>query len=134
MGLLTHLTWGDSWRGPKEGLGRVIDGIQMKSGELPKPVDASDPSVDIYIYVSGAVWQHEEEGFTLGNLSDRGRNWLRVKVYVPDDLTGEGESRRYFARTLEDVAAAVGERLRKRRPDWPIDTLVEQIRLLKPAA
>ncbi|MDU0315232.1 hypothetical protein RKE38_16150 [Phycicoccus sp. M110.8] len=55
MGLVTHLTWGDSWRRPKEGLGRVVDGIQRKSGELPKPVDADDPSVDIYIYVSGAL-------------------------------------------------------------------------------
>lgn len=134
MGLLTHLTWGDSWRRPKEGLGRVIDGIQSKSGEMPKPVDASDPSVDIYIYVSGAVWQHEEEGFKLGTLSDRGRNWLRVMVYVPDDLAAEDESRTYFATLLEDVATAVEVRLRKRRPDWPIDTLVEQIRLLKPAA
>ena len=134
MGLLTHLTWGDSWRRPKEGLGRVVDGIQARSKELPKPVDADDPSVDIYIYVSGAVWQHEEEGFKLGNLSDRGRNWLRVMVYVPDDLAGEDESKRYFATMLEDVATAVEERLRKRRPDWPIDTLVEQIRLLKPAA
>ena len=134
MGLVTHLTWGDSWRRPKEGLGRVVDGIQRKSGELPKPVDADDPSVDIYIYVSGALWQHEDEGFRLGTLSDRGRNWLRVMVYVPDELTGEDESTQYFATLLEEVAIAVEARLRRRRPDWPIETLVEQIRLLKPAA
>ena len=134
MGILTHLTWGDSWRRPKEGLGQVVDGIQRKSGELPKPVDANDPSVDIYIYVSGAVWQHDEEGFKLGTLSNRGRDWLRVMIYVPDDLADEDESRRYFATVLEDVATAVAARLRKRRPDWPINTLVGQIRALKPAA
>lgn len=69
MGLLTHLTWGDSWRRPKEGLGRVVDGIQAKSKELPKPMDADDPSVDIVIYVSGSLWQHDDDGFKLGTLT-----------------------------------------------------------------
>jgi hypothetical protein len=134
MGLLTHLAWGDSWRRPKEGLGRVVDAIQKKSTNMPKPVDADDPSVDIYIYVSGAVWQHEDHGFKFGTLSARGRNWLRVMIYVPDHLTGQEESERYFTTTLEDVAVAVEARLRKKRPDWPIETLVDQIRQLKPAA
>ncbi|MFC7490220.1 MULTISPECIES: hypothetical protein [unclassified Knoellia] len=134
MGLLVHLTWGDSWRRPKEGLGRVVDAIQKMSTNMPKPVDADDPSVDIYIYVSGAVWQHEDEGFKLGTLNARGRNWLRIMIYVPDHLTGHEESETYFTRTLEDVAVAVEARLLKRRPGWPIDTLVEQIRQLKPTA
>lgn len=134
MGLLTHLTWGDSWRRPKEGLGRVVDGIQVKSRELPKPSDADDPSVDIYIYVSGSVWQHDDDGFKLGTLSPRGRSWLRVMIYVPDSLKDEEESKAFFDSTLEDVATAVEARLRKRRPDWPIDTLVQHIRHLKPAA
>lgn len=132
MGLLTHLTWGDSWRRPKEGLGRVVDGIQVKSRELPKPSDADDPSVDIY--VSGSVWQHDDDGFKLGTLSPRGRSWLRVMIYVPDALKDEEESKAFFDSTFEDVATAVEARLRKRRPDWPIDTLVQHIRHLKPAA
>ena len=80
MGLVTHLTWGDSWRRPKAGLGRVVDGISAKSKELPKPMDADDPSVDIYIYVSGSVWQHDDDGFKLGALNPRGRSWLRVMI------------------------------------------------------
>ncbi|GAB3881153.1 hypothetical protein [Terrabacter terrigena] len=134
MGLLTHLTWGDSWRRQKEGLGRVVDAIQAKSINMPKPIGPDDPSVDVYIYVSGAVWQHEDEGFKLGTLSARGRNWLRVMIYVPDHLTGQLESETYFSATLEDAAVAVEGRLRMKRPDWPIETLVEHVRLLKPAA
>jgi hypothetical protein len=134
MGLLTHLTWGDSWSRPKEGLGRVVDGIQAKSKELPKPMDADDPSVDIYIYISGSLWQHGEEGFKLGTLSPRGRSWLRVVIYVPDPLKDEDESNAFFDSTLESVATAVESRLRKRRPGWPIETMVQQIRHLKPTA
>jgi hypothetical protein len=134
MGVVTHLAWGDSWRRPKEGLGRVVDGIQAKSAELPKPTEADDPSVDIYIYVSGAVWQHNADGFKLGKLSSRGRSWLRVMIYVPDNLKDEDESKTFFTATFESVADAVEARLRKRRPDWPVDTLVQQVRLLKPFA
>jgi hypothetical protein len=46
------------------------------------PAGAKDPSVDIYIYVSGSVWQHGSRGFRLGTLSARGRDWLRVMMYV----------------------------------------------------
>ncbi|WP_156188272.1 hypothetical protein [Arsenicicoccus sp. oral taxon 190] len=55
-------------------------------------------------------------------------------IYVPDQLTGQEESEMYFTTTLEDVAVAVEARLRKKRPDWPIETLIEQIRQRKPAA
>jgi hypothetical protein len=134
MGVVTHLAWGDSWRRPKEGLGRVVDGIQAKSAELSKPTEADDPSVDISIYVSGAVWQHNADGFKLGTLSSRGRSWLRVMIYVPDNLKDEDESKTFFTATFESVADAVEARLRKRRPDWPVDTLVQQVRLLKPFA
>ncbi|AKT52451.1 hypothetical protein ADJ73_16355 [Arsenicicoccus sp. oral taxon 190] len=72
--------------------------------------------------------------FKLGTLSARGRKWLRVMIYVPDQLTGQEESEMYFTTTLEDVAVAVEARLRKKRPDWPIETLIEQIRQRKPAA
>jgi hypothetical protein len=134
MGLVTHLIWGDSWRRPKEGLGRVVDGIQAKSKELPKPMGADDPSIDIYVYVSGSVWQHDDDGFKLGTLSPRGRSWLRVMIYGPDPLKNEDESVAFFDSTFEDVAIAVESRLRRRRPDWPIETLVQQIRYLKPTA
>ena len=53
---------GNSWRRPRKGLGRVVDGIQAKSTELPKPAGVDDPSVDIYVYVSGSVWQHGDDG------------------------------------------------------------------------
>ena len=132
MGLLVNVVWGDSWRRPKEGLGRVVDSIQ--ADPLPEPANADDPSVDVYIYVSGSVWQHDREGFKLGTLSARGRSWLRVMIYVPDDLTTEEASRLYFARTFDDVAEAVELRLRKRRPEWPIETLVEQLRGLTHSA
>lgn len=134
MGLLLHLTWGDSWRRPKEGLGLVVDRIQAVSGQLPKPTGPDDPSVDIYIYVSGSVWQHGGEGFRLGTLSDAGRSWLRIQVFVPDNLCGEEESIAYFQRVLDEVAVAVEARLRKRRPGWPVEALVTQIRALNPAA
>ena len=88
MGILVNLTWGDSWRRPKEGLGRVVDQVQA-AGALRMPTGPDDPSVDIYIYVSGSVWQHQRDGFRLGTLSSRGRDWLRVMIYVPDDLAEE---------------------------------------------
>lgn len=134
VGILVNLTWGDSWRRPKAGLGRVVDAIQQTSRGLPKPTGPDDPSVDIYIYVSGKVWQHDDSGFRLGTLSARGRNWLRVSIFVPDQITEESESVSYFQETLEAVADAVRARLRKRRPEWPIDELVAQIRSLRPGS
>jgi hypothetical protein len=133
MGILVNLTWGDSWRRSKEGLGRVVDQVQAASSALPKPAGHNDPSVDIYIYVPGNVWQHQRKGFRLGTLSSRGRNWLRVMIYVPDDLAEEIASIAYFRETLELVAEAVAARLRQRRPDWPIQKITEQIRSLIPA-
>ena len=136
MGIVVNLTWGDSWRQPKEGLSRVIKSIQETSAQsLPKPVDADDPSVDIYIYVSGSIWQHgEEASFRLGSLSHRGRAWMRVMIYVPDTVQGEEESVAFFQETLDQVAIAVEARLQRRRPEWPIDELVAQVRQLRPAA
>lgn len=133
MGLLVNLTWGDSWRKPKEGLGHVVDSITVASQNVAKPTSPDDPSVDIYIYVSGAVWQHAKSDFKLGTLSGRSRNWQRVSIYVPDHLTGEAESVSYFNDTLENVALAVDARLRRTRPEWPVEELVRQIRSLKPS-
>jgi hypothetical protein len=55
-------------------------------------------------------------------------------IYVPDDLKDEDESEAFFTLTFDSVADAVEARLRKRRPDWPVETLVQQVRLLKPFA
>jgi len=55
-------------------------------------------------------------------------------IYVPDNLKDEDESKTFFQATFESVADAVEARLRKRRPDWPVDMLVQQVRLLKPLA
>ena len=67
----------------------MVDRVQAASSTVPKPTGPDDPSVDIYIYVSGGVWQHQRGGFRLGTLSSRGRNWLRVMIYVPDELAEE---------------------------------------------
>ena len=45
------------------------------------------------------VWQNGREGFRLGTLSDRGRDWLRVMIYVPDELEEETASVEYFRDT-----------------------------------
>lgn len=55
-------------------------------------------------------------------------------IYVPDSLKDEDESVAFFDCTFEHVAIALESRLRRRRPDWPIETLVQQIRQLKPTA
>jgi len=132
VGVLVHVRWGDAWRGPREGLGRVVDRVQHASLALPKPAGADDPSIDIYIYVSGAVWQHGGEGFRLGTLTSRGRDWLRVMIYVPDELDEESAAIEYFRDTLNSVAAAVEKRLRARRPNWPVEELAAQVRSLRP--
>jgi hypothetical protein len=132
VGVLVHVTWGDARRRPREDLGRVVDRVQRASLALPKPAGVDDPSVDIYIYVSGAVWQHGREGFRLGALTSRSRYWLRVMIYVPDELEKESAAIEYFRDTLNSVAAAVEKRLRARRPDWPVEELAAQVRSLRP--
>jgi hypothetical protein len=132
MGLLVHVIWGDAWRRPREGLGRVVERVQRASLATPKPAGPEDPSVDIYIYVSGGVWQHGREGFRLGTLTTRGRDWLRVMIYVPDELEEESAAVDYFRDTLNSVAAAVEKRLSARRPNWPVEELVTQVRSLRP--
>ena len=131
MGLEVNVTWGDSWRRPKEGLGRVVDGVQAAAPATRTDWVQGDPSVDLYIYVSGSVWQHQRQGIQLGRLDTRGRNSLRVMIYVPDELADEAESVGYFRTTLDEVADRVRVRLLKRRPAWPIDSLVAEIRSLR---
>lgn len=132
VGVLVYVVWGDAWRRPREGLGRVVDSVQQASLALPKPAGLDDPSVDIYIYVSGAVWQHGREGFRLGTLTSRGRDWLRVMIFVPDQLAEESAAIEYFRDTFNAVGAAVEKRLRARRPNWPVEELAGQVRSLRP--
>lgn len=132
VGLEVNVTWGDSWRRPKGGLGRVVDRVQAAAPATRTDWVQGDPSVDLYIYVSGSVWQHKRQGIRLGTLSSRGRNSLRVMIYVPDELADEVESAVYFRTTLNEVADRVQVRLSRTRPGWPIDSLAAEIRLLHP--
>jgi hypothetical protein len=132
VGILLQEVWGNEARYGTP-LGTVIKRIRDASRFLPEPVDVDDPSVDVYLYFSGKHWRHERSGFKLGTLSSRGRSWLRVMIYVPDDLSEEAASVAYFRETFEAVAESVAARLRKRRPDWPIDEITRQIRALKPS-
>lgn len=134
MGLEVNVTWGDSWRRPKEGLGRVVDQVQDAAPATRETWSPGDPAIDVYIYVSGKVWQHERSGVRLGTLSERGRNSLRVMIYVPDEITQADEAVTYFKAALDEVAQKVQTRLNKRRPDWPIDRLVAEILSLTPSS
>lgn len=72
------------------------------------------------------------ECFQLGTLTSRSRDWLRVMIYVPDELEEESAAIEYFRDTLNSVAAAVEKRLRARRPNWPVEELAAQVRSLQP--
>ena len=132
MALVLNVTWGDSWKRPKRGLADVVAELQSRAEVTRVEHAEGDPMVDLYVYVSGAVWKHEREGFRLGTLSDRGRYSLRVMIYVPDEITGAAEATEYFRNVLDEVAAKVRERLTKRRPEWPIDELVGDVLSLRP--
>jgi hypothetical protein len=91
-----------------------------------------DPMLDVYIYVSGNNWQHERSGIRLGTLSARGRDSLRVMLYVPDHLTSEEDARAYFAVTLSEAATLVRKRLTAKRPAWPVEKLTADLLSLQP--
>lgn len=132
MGLEVNVTWGDSWTRPKEGLNRVLEELVAKGPATRENWCEGDPALDIYVYVSGAVWQHERQGVQLGTLSDRGRDSLRVMIYVPDEITDEPEAVEYFRDTLFQVSDLVRARLLERRPAWPINDLVDEVLSLSP--
>jgi len=132
MALEVNVTWGDSWRRPKQGLADVVSDVQRRALNTRQSYVEGDPTLDLYIYVSGAVWQHNRQGFRLGTLTDGGRDSLRVMMYVPDDLTESDDAIAYFNDTLVEVAKRVRDRLSRRRPSWPIDELVADVLSLQP--
>jgi hypothetical protein len=132
MALEVNVTWGDSWRRPKQGLADVVSKVQRRALDTRQSYVEDDPTLDLYIYVSGAVWQHNRQGFRLGTLTDGGRDSLRVMMYVPDDLTESDDAIAYFHDTLVEVAEKVRDRLTRRRPGWPIDELVADVLSLQP--
>jgi hypothetical protein len=85
---------------------------------MPDPAGLDDPSVGNYSYVSGAVRQHGHEAFRLGTLTSEGRSWLRVMIYVPDELEEESAANEYFRDTLNSVAAAVKSATLGTTTDW----------------
>jgi len=132
VALIVNVMWGESLRRPREGLGRVVDRVQAAARELPLQESPDDGAVDIYICISGSVWQHDEKGFRLGNWSDRGRR-LQVMIYVPDELCEEAESIEYFRRTLDAVAESLAARIEhRRRPRGAFNGAVAEIRSIKP--
>lgn len=131
MALELNVTWGDSWRRPRAGLGAVVDRVQQAASATRVGAAEGDYALDIYIYVSGKVWQHQDEGIRLGTLSSRGRNSLRVMIFVPDELTEDHESVIYFREALEDAAQLVYGRL-VTKSDWPARELAEELRSLIP--
>ena len=131
MALEVNVTWGDSWRQPKAGLGSVVDRVQHAAANTRVGAGEGDYALDLYLYVSGKVWQHEDEGIRLGTLSVRGRNSLRVMIFVPDELTQEQESVVYFREVLEEAARLVHARLSK-KSGWPAAELASEVRSLIP--
>lgn len=132
MALEVNVTWGDSWRRPKHGLSDVVSEVQGRAKNTRQDHVEGDPTLDLYIYVSGAVWKHDRQGFRLGTLTDGGRDSLRVMIYVPDDLIEADDAIAYFHDTLVEVAEKVRDRLTRRRPGWPIDELVADVLSLQP--
>jgi hypothetical protein len=127
MALEVNVTWGDSWGGLKQGLADVVSDIQVHAQNTRQTYVEGDPTLDLCIFVSGAVWKHDRQGFRLGRLTDGGRESLRVMIYVPDDLTGAEDAIAYFNDMLVEVANKVRDRLTGRRPDWPIEELVDNV-------
>lgn len=132
MSLVLNFTHDGDFR--KKGLRLAVADVQERSSKLPKPTDFNDPTIEVDIFVSGNNWSHDKSGFKLGTLSERGREWQRVMVYVPVELLDENETREYFDKIFDEIASAIEVKLRKRRPDWPIESLVREVRSLRPSS
>ncbi len=65
--------------------------------------------LDVHIFVSGDVWQHDRSGVQLGSVGRKSRS-LWIRIYVPDDVETEEEARC----SLVEAFAAASERVRRR--------------------
>ena len=104
----------------------------MRRNPEPDQAEPQYPALDLYVYVSGGVWQHERRGVKLGTLTERGRDSLRVMMYLPDELMTRDEAAAWLGDAFADAADKVRERLNRRRPEWPIDRLVAELVRLSP--
>ena len=58
MGVVLSSVWGGGLRG-KKGVGDVFKAVESRSTAIPDPTGPEDPSVDLYFFFSGNLWQHE---------------------------------------------------------------------------
>jgi hypothetical protein len=82
--------------------------------------------LDVYVYISGDVWQHGRSGIQLGNIGRKSRS-LWVRIYLPDEVTTRDQAAEYLASALPAAAGLVHSRLRRRAPDWPADDLAAEL-------
>jgi hypothetical protein len=95
---------------------------ETRSGYQP----GEDFLLDVYVYVSGDVWQHGQSGVRLGNAGRQSRS-LWVRIYVPDDVASRDQAEAFLAGALSDAAGLVRDRLRRRAPEWPADNLAAEL-------
>ncbi|MBO0822453.1 MAG: hypothetical protein J2P27_01185 [Actinobacteria bacterium] len=99
---------------------------QAASGSLSSYQPGEDYLLDLYVYVSGDVVQHGQSGVKLGNVGRKSRS-LWVRIYVPDDVSSEDQATAYLSAALSEAAELVLDRLRRRAPDWPAQTLATEL-------
>ena len=87
---------------------------------------SEDFLLDVYVYISGDVWQHNESGVQLGNVGRKTRS-LWVRIYVPDEVSGRDQAAAFLASALSADAGLVRDRLRRRAPEWPADELAAEL-------
>ena len=82
--------------------------------------------LDVYVYVSGDVWQHDQSGVRLGNVGRKSRS-LWVRICVPDDVSGRDQAVAFLAGALAQAAGRARDRLRRCAPEWPADDLAAEL-------
>jgi hypothetical protein len=81
--------------------------------------------LDVHVLVSGDVWQHRRSGIQLGHIGRKSRS-LWVKLYMPDEITTQGQAAQFLRGALLEAAGLVRSRLHRRAPDWPADDLATE--------
>jgi hypothetical protein len=92
--------------------------VQYRAGE--------DFLLDVYVYISGDVWQHGRSGIQLGNIGRKSRS-LWVRIYLPDEVTTRDQAAEYLASALPAAAGLVRSRLQRRAPEWPAGDLAAEL-------